>query len=84
MESQQEQILGIVHIVDCTGASASHVSVWKNPLEFLKLLKWGEQSAPLRHKEIHIFNIATLLKYVVDGGKSIVSPKMRERVQVSF
>lgn len=84
MESQEEQILGIVHIGDFAGASTSHVSLWKNPLEFLKVLKWGEQSAPLRHKEVHIYHIATLLKYVVDGAKTIISNKMKERVHVSL
>lgn len=84
IESQQEQILGIVHIGDFAGASASHVGLWKNPMEFLKLLKWGEQSMPLRHKEVHLYNVSQLLKYVVDGGKQIISNKMKDRVQVSM
>lgn len=84
MESQEEQILGVVHIGDFSGASTSHVSLWRNPVEFLKLLKWGEQSVPLRHKAIHVYNVATLLKYVVDSGKSIVSNKMKDRVHVSL
>lgn len=83
MESQEEQILGVVHVGDFTGASTSHVGLWKNPVEFLKLLKWGEQSVPLRHKEIHLYNIAMLVKYVVDSGKSIVSSKMKDRINVS-
>lgn len=82
MESQEEQILGVIHVGDFTGASASHVGLWKNPVEFLKLLKWGEQSVPLRHKEIHLYNIAMLVKYVVDSGKSIVSSKMKDRIHV--
>lgn len=84
MESQEEQILGVVHIGDFNGASASHVGLWKNPGEFLKLLRWGEQSVPLRHKEIHLFNIAMFVKYVVDSGKAIVSSKMKDRTHVSF
>ena len=84
MESQEEQILGIVHIGDFAGASTSHVSLWKNPVEFLKILKWGEQSMPLRHKEIHLYNIATMLKYVIDAAKQIITSKMRDRVHVSF
>ena len=82
MESQEEQILGIVHVGDFSDASSGHVALWKNPIELLKLLKWGEQSVPLRHKEIHIYNIASILKYVVDGAKSILSSKMKERMQV--
>lgn len=84
MESQEDQIVGVVHIGDFSGASTSHVSLWKNPVEFLRLFKWGEQSFPLRHKEIHVYNVQTFLKYVIDAGKSIVSSKIKERVNVSF
>lgn len=84
MESQEEQILGVVHVGDFEGATTSHVSLWKNPVEFLKLLKWGEQSIPLRHKEIHLYNISAFLKYVVDAGKAIATNKMKDRVSVSL
>lgn len=84
MESQEDQIIGVVHIGDCTGASTAHVSLWKNPVEFLRLFKWGEQSFPLRHKEIHICNVQTFLKFVLDAGKAIVSSKMKERLNVSI
>lgn len=83
MESQEEQIMGLVHVGDFNGASTSHVALWKNPVEFLKLLKWGEQSVPLRHKEIHIYHVQTMLKYIVDAAKSITSNKMKERIHVS-
>lgn len=83
MESQEDQILGVVHVGDFNGANTSHVSLWKNPIELLKILKWGEQSVPMRHKEVHVYNVPTLLKYVVDAGKSIVSSKMKDRCNVS-
>lgn len=84
MESQEEQILGVIHIGDFAGASTSHVSVWRNPLEFLRMLKWGEQSLPLRHKAIHLYNISSVLKYVVDAGMLTMSQKMKERHIVSL
>lgn len=83
MASAEEQILGVVHVGDFAGATSSHVSLWRNPLELLKLLKWGEQSMPMRHKEVHIYNVATLLKYVVDGAKTVITNKMKERINVS-
>jgi hypothetical protein len=83
MESQEDQILGVVHIGDFSGASTSHVSLWKNPVDFLRVLKWGEQSVPLRHKEIHIYNVQSFIKYIIDAGKSIVSAKIRDRINVS-
>jgi CRAL/TRIO domain len=84
MESQEDQILGVVHVGDFAGANTSHVSLWKNPVEMLRILKWGEQSVPMRHKEVHVYNVPTLLKYVVDAGKSIVSSKMKDRCKVSL
>ena len=83
MESHEEQIMGVVHVGDFSGASTSHVALWRNPVEFLKVLKWGEQSVPLRHKEVHLYHVHTLLKYVIDAAKSIISTKMKDRVQVS-
>lgn len=83
MESQEEQVLGVVHVGDFNGACKDHVTLWRNPIEFLKLIKWGEQSVPLRHKEVHLYNVPSLLKYVVDAGKSMISSKMKNRVHVS-
>lgn len=83
MESQEEQILGVVHIGDFSGASSSHVGVWRNPVEFLRLMKWGEQSIPLSHKAIHLFNVAAFLKYVIEAAKSITTSKMNQRLSVS-
>lgn len=48
----------------------------------MRLLKWGEQSLPLRHKEIHLYNVGALLKFVVDAGKSVLSSKIKNRINV--
>lgn len=82
IDSQEDQILGIVHIGDFSGASKEHVTIWRNPIDLMRLLKWGEQSLPLRHKEIHFYNVAAILKYVVDAGKSVLSSKIRNRMHV--
>lgn len=47
------QILGFTHIGDFNGLSVSHITMW-NPTEFGRVLKWTEQSVPMRHKEIHL------------------------------
>lgn len=47
------QILGFTHIGDFNGLSVSHITMW-NPTEFGRILKWTEQSVPMRHKEIHL------------------------------
>jgi hypothetical protein len=83
-ESQEDQILGVVHIGDFTGATKEHITLWRNPTDLMRLLKWGEQSLPLRHKEIHLCNVSVFLKFVVDAGKSVLSGKIKNRINVSI
>jgi hypothetical protein len=83
IDSQEEQILGVIHIGDFSGATKEHITIWRNPADLMRLLKWGEQSLPLRHKEIHLFNVSAILKFVVDAGKSVLSAKIRNRFNVS-
>lgn len=49
------QVLGVTHIVDAWDATLNHITVW-NPTEFGRVLKWSEQSLPIRHKEVHFGN----------------------------
>ncbi|KAF5300700.1 hypothetical protein FQA39_LY11062 [Lamprigera yunnana] len=81
MEDENNQILGVTHVGDIGDASASLITMWSIN-EFATLLTWGEQSFPMRHKEIHILNLATMYKYVYDFAASRVSPKIRERVKL--
>ncbi|XP_070490741.1 retinaldehyde-binding protein 1-like [Chironomus tepperi] len=82
IDSHEEQILGVVHIGDFSGATKEHITIWRNPADLMRLLKWGEQSLPLRHKEIHLHNVSSILKFVVDAGKSVLSTKIRNRFNV--
>lgn len=43
-----------------------------------------QQSVPMRHKEFHCVNVPGALKYIVDFAVSKVTPKMAERLNVSF
>lgn len=80
-EDPQNQILGYTHIGDFKGITTAHVACW-NPTEFLRMMKWGEQSVPMRHKEVHLVNVPSAVKYVIEASKSITSKKMRDRLQV--
>ena len=82
IDSQEEQILGVVHVGDFSGATKEHITIWRNPADLMRLLKWGEQSLPLRHKEIHLYNVSAILKFVVDAGKSVLSNKIKNRFNV--
>lgn len=81
MEDPQTQVVGLTHVGDFSGVSTAHVTNW-NPTEFARLFKWGEQSLPLRHKEIHLVNVPSTLKWMIDFVKNRVSSKIRNRLTV--
>ncbi|XP_034481136.1 alpha-tocopherol transfer protein-like [Drosophila innubila] len=79
MEDQETQITGLSHVGDFAGVTTSHVTNW-NPTEFARVFKWGEQSLPMRHKEIHLINVPSTLKWLIDFVKNRVSSKMKNRI----
>ncbi|CAF4751536.1 unnamed protein product [Pieris macdunnoughi] len=81
MEDQTDQIHGFVHVGDGMGSSKTHVTAW-NPIDFARLIKWGEQSFPMRHKGFQLFNVPSALKYIIDFAASKVSPKIGERLRL--
>ncbi|CAH0703474.1 unnamed protein product [Spodoptera exigua] len=81
LEDSMDQICGYVHVGDGSGVTGAHITTW-NPTDFARLLKWGEQSVPMRHKEFHCVNVPTALKYIVDFAISKVTPKMAERLNI--
>lgn len=81
LEDPENQVLGFTHICDITGITAAHITNW-NPTDFSRILNWGEQSVPARHKAVHCVNVPHAVKFVLDFAKSKVSAKMKERFQV--
>lgn len=43
-----------------------------------------QQSLPIRHKEFHLVNIPSGIKYIVDFAMSKVSSKMTQRLNVRY
>lgn len=78
LEDPENQVLGFTHIGDMAGVTAAHVTNWK-PNDFARILKWGEQSWPARHKAIHCVNVPQAVKWVMDFARTRVSHKIRER-----
>jgi hypothetical protein len=79
VESQENQVLGILHVADFSGISTAHINSW-NPTDFMRGVKWGEQSFPVRHKNFYLYNLPTVIKYVIDAVKAMVSAKIKERL----
>ncbi|XP_026757873.1 retinaldehyde-binding protein 1-like [Galleria mellonella] len=81
LEDPIDQICGFTHVGDGSGVTGAHITAW-NPTDFARLMKWGEQSMPMRHKEFHLINIPTAIKYIIDFAKSKVTAKMAARLQI--
>lgn len=81
LEDPENQVLGFTHICDITGITTAHITNW-SPTDFSRILSWGEQSVPARHKAIHLINVPHAVKFVLDFAKSKVSAKMKDRFQV--
>ncbi|XP_050294749.1 retinaldehyde-binding protein 1 [Anthonomus grandis grandis] len=81
LADEENQILGVTHVADIGGVNASFLTLF-SVTDFGYLIKWGEQSFPMRHKEIHILNMPHALKYVYDFAKSNMSQKLKERIMV--
>lgn len=81
MEDPENQIVGFTHIGDMSGLTSAHITCW-NVSDFARILKWGEQSVPMRHKEIHCVNVPPAVKYVLDFAKTRVSKKINDRFSV--
>ncbi|KAI8430954.1 hypothetical protein MSG28_001063 [Choristoneura fumiferana] len=80
-EDPVDQVCGVTHVGSGIGASGAHVMLW-NPVDFARIIKWGEQSLPMRHKEIHVVDMPAGIRYVVDFAISMTTPKMAERVKL--
>ncbi|XP_055377268.1 clavesin-2 isoform X2 [Condylostylus longicornis] len=78
LEDPINQVIGLTHIGDLSGITASLVLNW-NPTEFARILRWGEQSLPIRHKAVHLVNVPMPFKWVLDFVKGRVSQKMKQR-----
>lgn len=78
---EETQVRGLSYFGDLKGVSTSYISLW-SPTEFARAIKWGEQSIPLRHKDVHFINVPSPIRYVYDFFLSRLSPKMRNRITI--
>ncbi|XP_030031130.2 retinaldehyde-binding protein 1 [Manduca sexta] len=81
MDDPIDQICGFTHVGDGGGVTGAHITAWK-PTDFARIMKWGEQSLPMRHKEFQLINIPAAIKYIIDFAISKVTPKMAERLHI--
>ncbi|XP_053624354.1 alpha-tocopherol transfer protein-like [Plodia interpunctella] len=81
LEDPSVQVCGVTHVGDGSGVTTGHVTAW-NPTDFARIMKWSEESLPMRHKAFHLLNVPTAFKYIIDFVMSRASPKMSPRVHI--
>lgn len=81
MENEENQIRGFVHIVDASGVNLPYMTIF-TPKEAVRIVKNGERTLPMRHKEIRAFNVHGSVKFAVDFALALVSEKMRNRIKI--
>lgn len=80
MENEENQIRGVVHVVDVSGVGMPYMTIF-TPKEAARIVKNSERTLPMRHKEIIALNVHGSIRFAVDFALSIVSEKMRKRIK---
>ncbi|XP_067013739.2 clavesin-2 [Anabrus simplex] len=81
MEDEENQVRGFMHIGDGQGVGFHYLTLF-TPKEAVRIVKNGERTLPMRHKEVHGFNVHPSLKFALDFGMSLISDKIKKRVKV--
>ncbi|CAO1307950.1 unnamed protein product [Diamesa tonsa] len=82
LESEENQILGFVHVICPQGALLSRLGSLKNPVDSLRIIKWGEKCVPMRQKEVHVVSLAKIFTYILDAVASALSKKINDRLSI--
>ncbi|XP_020290764.1 alpha-tocopherol transfer protein-like [Pseudomyrmex gracilis] len=81
MEDEESQVRGFVHFADGAGVSFPHLTLF-TPKEAVRIVKNGERTVPMRHKEVHAINAHPSLKFALDFGMSLISEKIKSRIKI--
>ncbi|KAJ0183618.1 hypothetical protein K1T71_000041 [Dendrolimus kikuchii] len=81
MEDEDAQVRGIVHFADGAGVTFPHLTLF-TPKEAVRIVKNGERTVPIRHKEIYGVNVHPTVKFALDFGMGLISEKIRRRVRL--
>ncbi|XP_050683002.1 alpha-tocopherol transfer protein-like [Leptidea sinapis] len=81
MEDEETQVRGLVHYADGSGVSFPHLTLF-TPKEAVRIVKNGERTIPMRHKEIYGVNVHPTIKFALDFGMALISEKIRKRVKL--
>ncbi|XP_066582190.1 alpha-tocopherol transfer protein-like [Prorops nasuta] len=81
MEDEESQVRGFVHFADGAGVSFPHLTLF-TPKEAVRIVKNGERTVPMRHKEVHAINAHPSMKFALEFGMSLISEKIKNRIKI--
>ncbi|KAL0266616.1 UNVERIFIED_CONTAM: hypothetical protein PYX00_009109 [Menopon gallinae] len=81
MEDEESQVRGYIYFCDADGVGLPYLTLF-TPKEAVRIVKNGEKTIPMRHKEAHGYNIPFYLKFAVDFGFSLISDKYKKRIKI--
>jgi len=79
MEDEENQIRGFVHFADGAGVGFAYLTLFTIK-EAVRIVKNGEKTLPMRHKEVHAMHVHPSMKFALDFGISLVSDKIKKRL----
>uniref|UniRef100_A0A2S2PB09 Retinaldehyde-binding protein 1 n=1 Tax=Schizaphis graminum TaxID=13262 RepID=A0A2S2PB09_SCHGA len=81
LNDEINQVVGFTHFGDFDSITPAYITLFA-PNEFATLIKWGEQSIPMRHKAIHLLNVPAPIKFAYDYFQTRISPKLNSRMKM--
>ncbi|XP_023027386.1 alpha-tocopherol transfer protein-like [Leptinotarsa decemlineata] len=81
MEDEENQVRGYVHFADGQGVGFAYLTLFTIK-EAVRIVKNGERTLPMRHKEVHGINVHPSMKFALDFGMSLISDKIKSRVRL--
>ncbi|XP_017770676.1 PREDICTED: alpha-tocopherol transfer protein-like [Nicrophorus vespilloides] len=79
MEDEENQVRGYVHFADGQGVGFAYLTLFTIK-EAVRIVKNGEKTLPMRHKEVHAVNAHPSMKFALDFGMSLISEKIKQRI----
>lgn len=81
LEDEENQVRGVIHYADGSGVSFPHLTLF-TPKEAVRIVKNGERTLPMRHKQIYAINVHPTIKFALDFGLALISDKIKKRVKL--
>lgn len=78
LEDEETQVRGFTYLYDQKSIGFSHVFMW-SPSQVSHMIGCCESAMPMRHRQINLVNVHTLIHTVLEFVKGLIAEKLRSR-----